>query len=136
MDTITLALIIAGIASIGVAVLGKFRPDIIYKEREYRISISVLGNLSSHDRQRWGFAVYFLFGLMLLMMAAVLYVPQWQYCQVEMILSVVMLMTIVLLLLFWKIILSKYDRYKKNGLIVVLLLSACLIAFTLYFWYF
>ena len=131
MDTESIVLIIAGIASIATAIFGKFRPDIVYKGMAYKI-----GNreLTIPEKQRWGFIVFLLFGIMLLLLAVVLSIPQWQVYQKEILFSIIMVMTVVMLLLFWKMVLSQKERYRIS-LVIVLLLSVSLLAVAAYFWY-
>lgn len=131
MGTESIVLIIAGIASIAMAIFGKFRPDIVYKGMAYKI-----GNreLTIPEKQRWGFIVFLLFGIMLLLLAVVLSIPQWQVYQKEILFSIIMVMTVVMLLLFWKMVLSQNERYRIS-LLIVLLLSVSLLAVAAYFWY-
>ncbi len=131
MDTESIVIIIAGIASIAMAIFGKFRPDIVYKGMAYKI-----GNreLTIPEKQRWGFVVFLLFGIMLLLLAVVLSIPQWQVYQKEILFSIIMVMTVVMLLLFWKMVLSQNERYRIS-LVIVLLLSVSLLAVAAYFWY-
>ena len=131
MDTESIVLIIAGIASIAMAIFGKFHPDIVYKGMAYKI-----GNreLTIPEKQRWGFVVFLLFGIMLLLLAVVLSIPQWQTYQKEILFSIIMVMTVVMLLLFWKMVLSQNERYRIS-LVIVLLLSVSLLAVAAYFWY-
>ena len=131
MGTESIVLIIAGIASIAMAIFGKFRPDIVYKGMAYKI-----GNreLTIPEKQRWGFVVFLLFGIMLLLLAVVLSIPQWQVYQKEILFSIIMVMTVVMLLLFWKMVLSQNERYRIS-LVIVLLLSVSLLAVAAYFWY-
>ena len=131
MDTESIVIIIAGIASIAMAIFGKFRPDIVYKGMAYKI-----GNreLTIPEKQRWGFVVFLLFGIMLLLLTVVLSIPQWQVYQKEILFSIIMVMTVVMLLLFWKMVLSQNERYRIS-LVIVLLLSVSLLAVAAYFWY-
>ncbi|MBR6931344.1 MAG: hypothetical protein IKH61_14130 [Bacteroidales bacterium] len=131
MDTESIVIIIAGIASIAMAIFGKFRPDIVYKGMAYKI-----GNreLTIPEKQRWGFVVFLLFGIMLLLLAVVLSIPQWQVYQKEILFSIIMVMTVVMLLLFWKMVLSQNERYRIS-LVIVLLFSVSLLAVAAYFWY-
>ena len=129
MNTISIILLIAGIASIAMAVLGKFRPDIVYKGMAYKI-----GNreLTIPEKQRWGFVVLLLLGIMLLMMAVALSIPQWQAYQKAIVFSIIMVVSVVMMLLFWKMVLRQ--RYRAS-LAIVLLLSLSLLAIAAYFWY-
>lgn len=129
MNTISIILLIAGIVSIAMAVLGKFRPDIVYKGMAYKI-----GNreLTIPEKQRWGFVVFLLLGIMLLMMAVALSIPQWRAYQKAIVFSIIMVMSVVMMLLFWKMVLKQ--RYRAS-LAIVLLLSLSLLAIAAYFWY-
>ena len=129
MDTKTIVLIVAGFASIAMAILGKFRPDIVYKGMAYKIGDKELG---IPEKQRWGFVVFSLLGIMLLMIAVALSIPQWRAYQNAIIFSIIMVMTVVMLLLFWKMVLRQ--RYRAS-LAIVLLLSLSLLAVAAYFWY-
>ena len=131
MDTVSIALIIAGIASIAMAILAKFRPDIVYKGMSYKIGGK---ELSIPEKQRWGFIVFLLFGIMMFMLAMALSIPQWQTYQKEILFSIIMVMTVVMMLLFWKMVLSQREWYKVS-LVIVLLLSVSLLAVAAYFWY-
>ena len=131
MDTVSIVLIIVGIASVAMAILGKYRPDVVYKVMAYKI-----GNkeLSIPEKQRWGFILFLLLGLMLFMLAVVLNIPQCQAHQFEVVYTIIMLMTVVIMLLFWKMGLSRNERYRIS-LVIVLLLSLSLLASAAYFWY-
>lgn len=131
MDTVSIALIIAGIASIAMAILGKFRPDIVYKGMSYKIGGK---ELSIPEKQRWGFVVFLLFGIMMLLLSVALSIPQWQTYQKEILFSIIIVMTVVMMLLFWKMVLSQREWYKVS-LVIVLLLSVSLLAVAAYFWY-
>ena len=125
MNTISIILLIAGIASIAIAILGKFRPDIVYKGMAYKI-----GNreLTIPEKQRWGFIMFLLLGIMSFMLAGALSIPQWQVYRFEIAFTIV-----VMMMLFWKMVLSK--RYRASSLVIVLLLSLSLLAVAAYFWY-
>ena len=129
MSTVSIALIIAGIASIAMAILGKFRPDIVYKGMAYKIGG---GELSIPEKQRWGFIVFLLLGIMMFMLAVTFSIPQWQAYQFEIAITIIMVMSVVLMLLFWKNVLSQ--RYRTSW-VIVLLLSVSLLAVAAYFWY-
>ena len=129
MNTISIILLIAGIASIAMAVLGKFRPDIVYKGMAYKIGDR---ELTIPEKQRWGFVVFLLLGIMLLMMAVALSIPRWQAYQKAIVFSIIMVVSVVMMLLFWKMVLRQ--RYRAS-LAIVLLLSLSLLAIAAYFWY-
>ena len=131
MDTLSIALVVAGVVSIAVAILGKFRPDIVFKGMSYKIGGR---ELTIPEKQRWGFVVFLILGVMMFMLAVAVNIPQWQACQTEIIITIVMVMTVVMMLLFWKMVLSQRERYRVS-LVVVLLLSVSLLAVAAYFWY-
>ena len=79
MDTTGIALLIAGFASIAVAILGKFRPDIIYRNHDkktafggaFRLFGGSFFRMFNEDmdpevKQRIGFVVYILLGIVLI----------------------------------------------------------------------
>lgn len=129
MNTISIILLIAGLASIAIAILGKFRPDIVYKGSSYKIKNE---ELSVPEKQRWGFIMFLLLGIMSFMLAGDLSIPQWQVYRFEIAFTIIMVMAVVMMMLFWKMVLSK--RYRAS-LVIVLLLSLSLLAVAAYFWY-
>lgn len=144
MDNGTIALIIVGIASIGVAILSKVRPDLVWKNRQngnslLRFRILRLpgenGNMASPQRQQFGFFVMLLFGIMMLLLAGAMSVPQWQEYMDAVVISVVMVMTAILLFVFWKIMLSQDESRGRINFAIVMLLAFAMIAFTAYYWF-
>ena len=129
MNTISIILLIAGLASIAIAILGKFRPDIVYKGSSYKIKNE---ELSVPEKQRWGFIMFLLLGIMSFMLAGALSIPQWQAYQKAIVFSIIMVVSVVMMLLFWKMVLRQ--RYRAS-LAIVLLLSLSLLAIAAYFWY-
>lgn len=131
MDTLSIALVIAGIVSVAVAILGKFRPDIVFKGMSYKIGGK---ELTIPEKQRWGFVVFLILGIMMFMLAVAVNIPQWQACQAEIIITIVMVMTAVMLLMFWKMVLSQNEKYRTIGLILTIIVSLALVALCVYFW--
>ncbi len=131
MVALSIALVVAGIVSIAMAILGKFRPDIVFKGMSYKIGGS---ELTIPEKQRLGFVVFLIFGIMMFMLAVAVNIPQWQAYQTEIIITIVMVLTVVMLLLFWKMMLSQREGYRAS-LVIVLLLSVSLLAVAAYFWY-
>lgn len=146
MDTPGIALIILGVLSIAVGVLGKFRPDIVYRDwnekktiggfRLFGFSAFRLGGekMNFEDRQRFGFVTFILFGIMLILASIASSIPQWEAYKGAITISIVMVMTVVLLFAFWKIMLSQDERFKGIGFAIIMLLSFTLIAFAVYYW--
>ena len=146
MDNEGIALIILGALAIAVGIFGKFRPDIVYRDwsekrtaggfRLFGFSAFRVGgkNLAPEDRQRFGFVTFILFGIMLVLAGVALSVPQWQAYKSAITISIVMVMTVVLLLMYWRILLSQNERFRGLGLAVVLLLSAAMLVVAAYYW--
>ena len=147
MDTTGIALIIAGIASIAVGILGKFRPDIVYRNWDKKTAFGGafrlfgfapfrLGGdkMTPENKQRFGFVVFVLFGIMMLLVAGVMSVPQWQGYMDAVIISIVMVMTVVMLFAFWKIVLSQDESIGRIGFAVVMLIAMLMIAVCIYYW--
>ncbi len=146
MDNEGIALIILGALAIAVGIFGKFRPDIVYRDwsekrtiggfRLFGFSAFRVGgkNLSPEYRQRFGFVTFILFGIMLVLAGVALGVPQWQAYKSAITISIVMVMTVVLLLMYWRILLSQNERFRGLGLAVVLLLSAAMLVVAAYYW--
>ena len=147
MDTPGIALIIMGIVSIAVGILGKFRPDIIYRNwdkgsalgggiRLFGLSAARLGGdkMAPEDRQRFGFVVFVLFGVMLVLASIACSIPQWRAYKSAIAISIVMAMTVIMLFFYWKIMLSQNERFKRIGFAVIMLLSLALIGLNIYYW--
>ena len=144
MDKSIIALIIVGIASIGVAILSKVRPDLVWKNRQNGnplLRFRVLhipgenGVMASPQRQQFGFFVLLLFGIMMLLVAGAMSVPQWQGYMDAVIISIVMVMTAILLFVFWKIMLSQDENRGRISFAIILLLAFAMIALAVYYWY-
>lgn len=148
MDTLGIALIIMGIVSIAVGILGKFRPDIIYRNwnkgsafgggiRLFGLSAARLGGdkMTPEDRQRFGFVTFILFGVMLILASIASSIPQWEVYKSAIAISIVMVMTVVMLFLFWKFLLSQDENRGRIAFAIVMLLSFAMIALAVYYWY-
>jgi len=142
MDIEGIIFIILGVLSIGVGIFGKFRPDIVYRDwnekggiRQFGFSTFRLGGkeLAPEVRQRFGFVTYMLLGVMFILASVAISISQWQPYNGAIAFSIVMVMTVVLLLMYWKIVLSQDER-SRIGLIIVLLLSAALLVLAAYYW--
>ena len=145
MDIEGIIFIILGVLSIGVGIFGKFRPDIVYRdwnEKKTFGGIRILGfstfrlggkELAPEVRQRFGFVTFILLGVMFIMLGVAISISQWQTYNTAIAFSIVMVMTVILLLMYWKIVLSQDER-SRIGLIIVLLLSAALLVLTAYYW--
>ena len=128
MDTISIVLIITGIASIGMAIFGKFRPDIVYKNQQS-------GNISPENRQRFGFIVMLLMGIMFLMIAVAMSIPQWEEVESAVVVTIALAMTVVMLFPFWKYVLSQIEGFRTTSLVLTIIASLALIALCVYYWH-
>jgi uncharacterized membrane protein len=143
MDSDIIIIFIIGIAFIGCAIFGKIRPDIMYKNRNtslFRFRFLNIGNDNEGDtvspeRQKFGFAVFLLMGIMWILMASAMFVPQWQGHIDAIVISIAMVVTAVMLFMMWKYILSQNERWGRIALVAVLLLSVGLLVFAGYYWY-
>lgn len=143
MDSDIIIIFIVGIAFIGCAIFGKIRPDIMYKNRNtslFRFRFLNIGNDNEGDtvspeRQKFGFAVFLLMGIMWILMASAMFVPQWQGHIDAIVISIAMVVTAVMLFMMWKYILSQNERWGRIALVAVLLLSVGLLVFAGYYWY-
>ena len=143
MDSDIIIIFIIGIAFIGCAIFGKIRPDIMYKNRNtslFRFRFLNIGNDNEGDtvspeRQKFGFAVFLLMGIMWILMASAMFVPQWQVHIDAIVISIAMVVTAVMLFMMWKYILSQNERWGRIALVAVLLLSVGLLVFAGYYWY-
>ena len=147
MDTSGLALIILGVLSIALAILGKFRPDIVYRDwnekrtlggfRLFGFSAIRIGGkeMAPEDRQRFGFVTFILFGVMLILASIASSIPQWEAYKSAITISIVMVMTVVMLFLFWKFLLSQDENRGRISFAIVMLLSFAMIALAVYYWY-
>ena len=145
MDTSGIVFIILGVLFIAVGIFGKFRPDIVYRdwnEKKTFGGIRILGfstfrlggkELAPEVRQRFGFVTFILLGVMFIMLGVAISISQWQTYNTAIAFSIVMAMTVILLLMYWKIVLSQ-DEKSRIGLVIVLLLSAALLVLTAYYW--
>ena len=147
MDISGIVLIILGVVFIAIGIFGKIRPDIFYRNRDkgtafggdfrlFGFAPARLGGdkMAPEDRQRFGFVVFVLYGIMLVLVGIVTSIPQWEAYKSAIAISVVMAVTIVMLFSFWKIMLSQNERFKGIGFAIIMLLSFTLIAFAVYYW--
>jgi hypothetical protein len=127
MEKDAIIILLMGILSIGMAIFGKIRPDILY--RSWR------GVEIKPEGQRLGFVMLLLFGIMIILVSVVMSIPQWQDYGGTIAVTVVMAMTIVMLFFYWKIMLSQNEKWRTIGMVAFLLLSIALIALNLYYWH-
>ena len=128
MDSVSILLIIAGIVSIAMAIFGRIRPDIVYKNQQS-------GNISPENRQRFGFIVMLLMGIMFLMIAVAMSVPQWEEVESAVVVTIALAMTVVMLFPFWKFVLSQIEGFRTTSLVLTIIASLALIALCVYYWH-
>lgn len=128
MDNISIILTVIGIVSIAMAIFGKNRPDIVYKNQQtYKIA--------PENRQRFGFILMLLLGIMMLMIAIALSIPQWEVVQKAVVVTIALAMTVVMLFPFWKYVLSQIEGFRTIGLVLIIIASLALIALCVYYWH-
>ena len=128
MDTTSIILIVLGIVSIAMAIFGKIRPDIVYKNQQtYKIA--------PENRQRFGFILMLLMGIMLLMIAVAMSVPQWEEVESAVVITIALAMTVVMLFPFWKYVLSQIEGFRTTSLVLTIIASLALIALCVYYWH-
>ena len=128
MDIALTILLIIGIAFIGIAIFAKIRPDVMWKDR---MSETIL----PPERQKFGFILLLLLGIMILVSAGAISIPQWQSHIDAILISIVMVTISVVLFMMWKYVLSQNKRWSRIALVAVLLLSVGLLVFAGYCWY-
>ena len=128
MDSVSILLIIAGIVSIAMAIFGRIRPDIVYKNQQS-------GNISPENRQRLGFILMLLMGIMLLMIAVAMGVPQWEEVESAVVVTIALAMTVVMLCPFWKDVLGQIEGFRTTSLVLTIIVSLALIALCVYYWH-
>ena len=72
---------------------------------------------------------------MLVLMAVAINIPQWQEIQSPVVVTIALLMTVVMLFLFWKYVLSQIEGFRTIGLVLTIIGSLALIALCVYYWY-
>ena len=74
-------------------------------------------------------------GVMLILASIACSIPQWEAYKSAIAISIVILMTIVMLFLYWKFLLSHDENFGRIGFSIIMLVSFALIAFVVYYWY-
>lgn len=126
MEKESLFIILFGVVFVGMAIFGKIRPDLMFRNRT--------GKVIKPEAQRFGFFMFLLLGVMFILVPLVLSVPQWQDYKDAITISIVMVVTAVMLFLYWKFILSQNERFGRIGFAAVMLLSLLMIGFSVYYW--
>ena len=125
MDKDFIAFLAIGIVAIGMAVFGKFRPEVVF--RNYK-------GVIAPDKQRFMFFALLIYGLMFILIGVATCFPQFQAVKSALAITIAMVATVVMLIFYWRIILSQNERSGRIGFAVVMLLSLLLIGFCIYYW--
>jgi hypothetical protein len=128
MDTVSIAIIIAGIASIAMAIFGRIRPDIVWKNR-------LNSAVATPERQKFGFLVLLLFGIMMILVAVAISIPQWEAIQSAVVITIAIVMTVIMLFLFWKYVLNQIEGFRTIGLVLTIIAAVALIVLCVYYWH-
>lgn len=149
MDSSEIGLIIIGVVLIAVGIFGMVRPDILYRnvggKKAFGSGFRLFGfSAARRDEskvapedihvQRWWLLCFILFGVMLILVNVVYKIPLWEEYQGAILLSIIIVMSIVMSFLFWKIVLSNNERFKGIGFAICMLFSFALLAIVVCYW--
>ena len=149
MDSSEIGMIIIGVVLIAVGIFGMVRPDILYRnvggKKAFGSGFRLFGfSAARRDEskvapedihvQRWWLLCSILFGVMLILVNVVYKIPLWEEYQGAILLSIIIVMSIVMSFLLWKIVLSHNERFKGIGFAICMLFSFVLIATIVYYW--
>ena len=149
MDSSEIGMIIIGVVLIAVGIFGMVRPDILYRnvggKKAFGSGFRLFGfSAARRDESKvapedihinkWWLLCFILFGVMLILVNVVYKIPLWEEYQGAILLSIIIVMSIVMSFLFWKIVLSNNERYKGIGFAIYMLFSFVLIATVVYYW--
>ena len=125
MDKDFILFLAIGIVAIGMAVFGKFRPEVVF--RNYK-------GVIAPDKQRFMYFVLLIYGIMFILIGVATCLPQFQTVKDALAITFAMVATVAMLFFYWRIILSQNERFGRIGFAVVMLLSLLLIGFSVYYW--
>ena len=126
MDKDTISILGIGIVAVAMAILGKFRPDIIYRNAR--------GKRIAPENQRFLSFAFLLYGIMFVLIAIALGVPRLVPYKGVTAVSIAVFMTVILLIGFWAIKYRNDERLSRLVLVGVLVASMALIGFCIYYW--
>lgn len=127
MDKDFIVFLLIGIVAVAMAILGKFRPDIIFRNAK--------GKTLSVENQRFMFIILLLYGIMFILVGLATCLPQFADYKAPITISIVVLMTVLMLFGLWKIKYSQNERFGRVLFAAFLLISIALIALSVYYWY-
>lgn len=149
MDSSEIGMIIIGVVLIAVGIFGMVRPDILYRnvggKKAFGSGFRLFGfSAARRDDSKvtpedihinkWWLLCFILFGVMLILVNVVPKIPLWKEYQGAILLSIIIVMSIVMSFLFWKIVLSNNERFKGIGFAITMLFCFALIAIVVYYW--
>ena len=149
MDSSEIGLIIIGVVLIAVGIFGMVRPDILYRnvggKKAFGSGFRLFGfSAARRDESKvapedihinkWWLLCFILFGVMLILVNVVYKIPLWEEYQGAILLSIIIVMSIVMSFLLWKIVLSHNERFKGIGFAICMLFSFVLLAIVVCYW--
>ena len=149
MDTTEIGMIIIGIVLIAVGIFGMVRPDILFSNRGEKKAFGSGFRLFGFSAARTGDSkmapedihvqklrlfCFILCGVMLILVNVVYKIPLWEEYQGAILLSIIIVMSIVMSFLLWKIVLSHNERFKGIGFAICMLFSFALLAIVVCYW--
>ncbi len=126
MDKDIISILGIGIVAILMAILGRFRPDIIYRNAR--------GKQITPENQRFLSFAFLLYGIMFVLIAIALSIPKLLPYKGVVAVSIAVFMTVVMLIGLWAIKYRHDERPSRIALVGVLVASMALIGFCVYYW--
>ncbi len=127
MDKDTISILGIGIVAVAMAILGKFRPDIIFRNAR--------GKQIAPENQRFLSFAFLLYGIMFVLIAIALGIPRLVPYKGVTAVSIAVFMTVLMLFGLWKIKYSQNERFGRVLFAAFLLISMALISLSVYYWY-
>lgn len=149
MDSSEIGMIIIGVVLIAVGIFGMVRPDILYRnvggKKAFGSGFRLFGfSAARRDESKvapedihinkWWLLCFILSGVMLILVNVVYKIPLWEEYQGAILLSIIIVMSIVMSFLLWKIVLSHNERFKGIGFAICMLFSFALLAIVVCYW--
>lgn len=149
MDSSEIGMIIIGVVLIAVGIFGMVRPDVLYRnvgeKKAFGSGFRLFGfsaarrdesKVAPEDMhvQKWWLLCFILCGVMLILVNVVYKIPLWEEYQGAILLSIIIVMSIVMSFLLWKIVLSHNERFKGIGFAICMLFSFALLAIVVCYW--
>lgn len=126
MDKDIISILGIGIVAILMAILGRFRPDIIYRNAR--------GKQITPENQRFLSFAFLLYGIMFVLIAIALSIPRLVPYKGATAISIAVFMTVIMLIGLWAIKYRNDERLSRLVLVGVLVASMALIGFCIYYW--